>query len=368
VIDEKNEVIFLFSNRYLSAKFVEAMRKGLLKTFLKLLIAVILIGIIGAVYLYYVYKSPALNIQKSEYVYLDSNDNSDSLLVLLEKSHGLKHPYFFKKLAEKMNLNNGIKNGRYTVNEKMTLTELIRVFREGRFKTSKLLIRELNTLEKFAAKCGEKLEPDSADFMNVFNDSSLLKELGFNKETVYALLLPDTYEFKWHTSPSELLHRMKYEYNLYWDSNRLKRADSCGLSAIEVNTLASIVAKETNKYDEMPMVAGMYINRIKKGMPLQADPTVKFALNDPGKRRIYFKDLEVVSPYNTYLNPGLPPGPICIPPKKAIEAVLNFVDHTYIFMCAKEDFSGYHNFSSTYAKHLMYARLYRKAQDERDIE
>lgn len=329
-------------------------------------LAIIVIGA-GAV-AWYLYKSAALNINKPQYVYLDSTDNVETLKDKLVKECGLKHPAVFMKLSERMNLQRWIKRGRYTVTQKMTLVDVARIFREGRMKTINLVIKPLTGLEPFAARCGEKLEPDSVDYINILLDSTYLKSIGFTRETIYAMLLPDTYNLLWHTQADELMQKLLKEYNIYWNEDRISRAQRSGLTPLQVSILASIVSKETNKSDEMPLVAGMYINRLRKDMALQADPTIKFAMHAPGLKRIYHEHLKTVSPYNTYLNKGLPPGPICIPSKQAIEAVLNFAENDYLYMCAKEDFSGYHNFAVDYDSHCKNAKRYQAALNEKNIQ
>jgi UPF0755 protein len=327
--------------------------------------------VLFSIVLYFIYDviyNPALKLKTDKYIYLNSENDIYRLEKTLISDCGLKHPYLFRKLAKKMNLNKWIKQGRYSLKPKMTLIDVIKTFRDGKLKTVDLTIKSLSDLETFSEMCGNRLEPDDTSFLNIFNHWQLLDSLGFNKATIYAMILPDTYNFYWHTSPSELLLRLKKEYDKYWNSERLKKCELIGLTPIEINILASIVSKETNKRDEMPLVAGMYINRLNIKMPLQADPTIKFALNQPGLKRILNIHLQVESPYNTYQNIGLPPGPICIASKESIEAVLNYQKSDYIFMCAKEDFSGYHAFAKDYETHLKNARRYQQALNIRNIK
>jgi UPF0755 protein len=337
----------------------------LFKTALIIIVSsLILLSLFGL----YAYKSPALNISKERYISIDSSDNSETISNKLESTCGLKFPFIFKAISDKINLNRWVKAGRYTLTPEMNLVDLAKVFREGKMKTVNLVIRPLITLEKFAALCGEKLEGDSADYYKILTDTAFCKSIGFSKETIYALILPDTYNLYWHTSAEELLSKLLEEYIKYWIIiERKEKAEAIGLTTIEVSILASIVSKETNKNDEMPMVAGMYLNRLRIGMPLQADPTIKFALNQPSLKRVLKVHLSVQSPYNTYLNKGLPPGPICVPSKQSIDAVLNAATHNFLYMCAKEDFSGYHNFAKDYNLHLQNAKRYQKALNERGI-
>ena len=182
------------------------------------------------------------------------------------------------------------------------------------------------------------------------------------------MFIPDTYEFYWTVSPQDFVHRMKREYDRFWTPERDARRQRSGLSRLEVMTLASIVYEETRKTDEMPRIAGVYINRLRRGIPLQADPTVKYAMQDFALRRILYKHLKYPSPYNTYVNKGLPPSPICMPGKNAIEAVLDFEKHDYIFFCARPTFDGYHNFARTLSEHNRNARAYSAELNRRKIK
>ena len=209
---------------------------------------------------------------------------------------------------------------------------------------------------------------DSAVVAQHFADSAFCRQYGYDTATMACLFIPNTYEVYWNTSLEDFMKRMQKENTIFWNKERLRLAEATGLTPNEVVTLASIVDEETANNAEKPMVAGMYINRLRTGMPLQADPTVKFALHDFSLRRIYHNHLNVESPYNTYRNTGLPPGPIRIPSIAGIDAVLNHVKHDYLYMCAKEDFSGTHNFARTYREHLANAAKYSKALNQRGIK
>lgn len=337
------------------------------KTLRILLIALLCGTVLMGSFALYLFKTEALSIDGPVSMRLEASDNLETLTERLQKEHGLKHPAIFKLLAQRMNLESNMKKGRYHLEPEMTLRDLVKIFREGKLKTVDLVIRPQSDLDYFIQKCADKLEPDDSTFRNILNNNPYLETLGFDTSTVYALILPDKYNVYWHTDAIELMERLKKEYDKFWNGQRLQLLQRTGLSQIEVSVLASIVAKETSKTDEMPMIAGMYLNRLRTEMPLQADPTVKFALKQPGLRRILEGHLKVVSPYNTYLNKGLPPGPICIPGKEVIDAVLHFSEHNYLFMCAKDDFSGYHAFASNYDDHLKNARRYRQALDARNI-
>jgi UPF0755 protein len=209
---------------------------------------------------------------------------------------------------------------------------------------------------------------DSLSFYQALTDSACAVRLGYDTATIVCLFIPNTYEVYWNTSIDDFLQRMKKENTAFWNYSRMQKAQVAGLTPVEVQTLASIVDEETSNNAEKPVVAGMYINRLKQGMPLQADPTVKFALGDFTLRRIYQNMLNTDSPYNTYRYAGLPPGPIKIASVAGIDAVLNYAHHNYLYMCAKEDFSGTHNFAATYNEHLANASRYAKALNERGIK
>ena len=208
---------------------------------------------------------------------------------------------------------------------------------------------------------------DSASILQHLNDSAFLTKYELNPNTSVALFIPDTYEVFWDMAADELFERMKKEYDRFWNDERKEKAALIPMTEVEVSTLASIVEEETNSKSERPIVAGLYINRLKTDMPLQADPTVKFAYGDFSLRRITGTHLRTQSPYNTYKNKGLPPGPIRLATASGIDAVLNHEKHNYIFMCAKETLNGEHNFAATYAEHQVNARKYQKALDERKI-
>ena len=209
---------------------------------------------------------------------------------------------------------------------------------------------------------------DSIELAEFTKQTIYISRIGYTKETLPSLFLPNTYEVYWDIKPERLMIRFMEERRKFWNNERLAKAEKLGLTKEEVATLASIVDEETNNNEEKPIVAGLYLNRLKRGIPLQADPTVKYALGDPTRRRILNKDLEVESPYNTYKNTGLPPGPIRIATTQALESVLNYKKHDYLYMCAKEDFSGTHNFAKTLGEHNANARRYQQALNARNIK
>jgi UPF0755 protein len=228
-----------------------------------------------------------------------------------------------------------------------------------------LVINKLRTPEDLARVIAKNFEADSSDVMSFLTNSDSLRRLDVDENTLMTLVIPNTYTMFWNTTTGRILRRLKTEKEDFWKrNNRMAKAEALGFTPTQVYTIASIVEEETNKHDEKGNVASVYINRYHKGMRLGADPTVKFALKDFGLKRIYEKHLQVESPYNTYRVSGLPPGPICTPSSKTIDAVLNAPKTDYTFFVAKSDFSGYHTFSTNYAQHLQYAKEYQKALDE----
>lgn len=259
-----------------------------------------------------------------------------------------------------------LSHGAYYIEKGEKEIDIARRIKRGQQTPVKVTINNCRTLEQLAEKVAEKMELTRDEFLA--GCEAVLPEAGFkSKEQYAAAFFPDTYEFYWSSEPSKVVKRLLEYRNNYWTDERREKAKSMGLTPVKVATLASIVEEETNKSDERPKVARLYLNRLAKGMLLQADPTVKFALGDFGLRRITSAHLDVESPYNTYKHTGLPPGPIRVVNKSTLDAVLNAPDHKYLYMCAKEDFSGYHNFAVDYSTHLSNARRYQAELNRRKI-
>jgi len=252
------------------------------------------------------------------------------------------------------------KEGSYIIKADATPREIYNLIQSGSQTPVRIVINTVRNIERMSRQIGTQLMTDSAHIATLLNNPEFIDKLGYTPATVFTMIIPNTYEVYWTITPEELLTRLAKESSLFWNDSRKAQAHAIGLTPLEVMTLASIVEEETAKADEMPMVAGLYMNRIKKGMKLQADPTVIFALGGERPKRVLNVHLEVESPYNTYLHVGLPPAPIRFTGPTSINAVLNYTHHNYIFMCAKEDFSGYHNFAETYSKHLQNARRYQR--------
>lgn len=273
----------------------------------------------------------------------------------------------FSVLSKLMKYDQYVKPGRYLLSSDMSNLEAIRHLRSGKQEPVDVTFNNIRLKPELAEKITAYLEADADEFLALIEDSAVVSEYGFTTENVMTMFLPNTYEMYWTTDAQELMDRMHQEYERFWDEKRQAKAAQLEMNPIEVGVLASIVESETNKPDEAPKVAGLYLNRLERNIALQADPTLVFAAKDFTIRRVLDKHKEIDSPYNTYKYAGLPPGPIRTPSIAAIEAVLNHEDHNYLYMCAKEDFSGYHNFATNLRAHLANARRYQRALSKAGI-
>lgn len=305
---------------------------------------------------------------KTEYVYIDTDDTQDSVLSKLQPLANAMPMSGFSTLARHSGYADNIHTGRYAIRPGEGALKVFRHLKNGQQSPVSLTIPEVRTIDRLAGTLARKLMLDSAKVAVSLADSAYCARWGYDTATVAALFVPNTYDIYWNVGLDRLMERMEKEHDKFWNSERRAKAEAMGLTPVEVATMASIIDEETANNAEKPMIAGMYYNRLKAGMPLQADPTVKFALKDFALRRIYNKLLHIDSPYNTYRYEGLPPGPIKIASIAGIDAVLNHVGHDYLYMCAKEDFSGTHNFARTYQEHLQNAARYTKALNERGIK
>ena len=336
------------------------------KYYYLMVIAVCLAGLIGTLVYYFV--GSFSQSDKTEYVYIDDNDDMDSLSEKFESFASGRAILTFKVLARHSGYADHLRTGRYAIQPGENTVTVFRHLKNGFQEPVMLTIPESRTMDRLAVSLSKKLMLDSTMVAILLRDPSYCAKQGYDTATIACLFVPNTYEVYWNTSLDNLLARMKKEHDHFWNADRLAKAKAIGLTPNEVCTLASIIDEETANNAEKPMIAGMYLNRLKTGMPLQADPTIKFALKDFALKRIYHNMLTIDNPYNTYQNTGLPPGPIKIASVKGIDAVLNRVNHNYLYMCAKEDFSGTHNFAATYQEHLRNATKYARALNERGIK
>jgi len=308
--------------------------------------------------------APNIFVENTEdtYLYIPDNSTLEDVYTNLQSSANVLSVFTFKTTAKLLNYKK-IRAGRYELKNGMNNFTLVRMLRNGRQTPLKLTFNNIRTKEQLAGRLSKVIMADSLSILQQMNDSAYLADLGFNPNTSIAIFIPNTYEVFWDLDARELIERMHKEYTKFWTDERKSKAAAIPLSPVEVATLASIVEEETNNKAERPMVAGLYINRLKTEMPLQADPTLKFAAGDFSIKRLKLEHILKISPYNTYRNKGLPPGPIRVASENGIDAVLNFAKHDYLFMCAKETLNGEHNFAVTYTEHQANARRYQKALD-----
>ena len=341
------------------------MKKISKKTIIGIALACVLFGIAGVAHIYYYFFAKPFQIENTAYIYIDRDDNVDSVYTKIIEAGNPKQMHGFESLIRYKGYIP--LTGRYAIKPSDNMRYLHRRLSMGYQTPVRLTIGSVRTLDRMARNVARQLMIDSTEVAALFNDTAYIHSFGYSKETLPALFIPNTYEVYWDMSAEDFMKRMQKEHKAYWNEERMQKAQAIGLSPIEVATLASIVEEETANQAEKPMVAGLYINRLKKGMLLQADPTVKFSMQDFGLKRILYKHLEVDSPYNTYKHAGLPPGPIRVPSYQGLESVLNYTKHNYLYMCAKEDFSGTHNFAVNSAQHAANARKYQQALNRKGI-
>jgi len=326
-------------------------------------------AIVSIAAFYYVFNMPNFNhIEDDTYLYIYENDGFEEVLQALQNKAEIRNVANFVYTAKKLKYNQAIKSGRYKLNNGSSNLALVRQLRSGNQDPLQLRFNNIRTKEQLAASLAKQLMVDSLSIITLLNDKDYAQTLGFTDQTIIGMFIPNTYEIFWNISTANLFKRMKQEYDSFWTDNRKAQAAAIPMTENEVITLASIIQEETNKNDEYPIIAGLYINRLKINMPLQACPTVKYALGDFALRRILNKHLTVESPYNTYQHKGLPPGPIRTPAIVCIDAVLNYAKHDYLFMAADASMNGRHAFAKTGAEHMRNARKYQQVLNANGIK
>lgn len=319
-------------------------------------------------YFYQVINSPNILVDKeSRYLYIPTGASFSDVQTSLYEQGIVNNLVAFSFLAKIMNYDKLVKPGKYLLAGNMNNREAIRMLRAGEQVPVNITFNNVRLMEDFPPKICHGIELKPADFQVKLGDSAVWRGYGFNDNTFKCMFIPNTYEVYWTISADELLDRMYEEYENFWDNSRRSKADSAGLTPVEVTVLASIVKAECRMNEEAPVIAGLYINRLKRNYALQADPTVVYANRDFSIKRVLNKHKEIDSPYNTYLYPGLPPGPINMPEPVYIDAVLNYSRHNYLYMVARADFSGYHEFSTNLQDHLAHAARYQRALNKEGI-
>ena len=346
-------------------------KRGISK-FKKIFIASLIICLIsGFGLIYFYYKSVYvhnINLKNQEpYIYIKTGSNFEDVKNLLAEKNVLLNVASFEWLAKQKNYVDRIKPGKYKLENGMTNNQLVNKLRAGNQEPVNITINNIRTKYELISKVSKILEADSNQLKSILENDHELEKIKLNSDNIISLFIPNTYQFFWNTSAEEFFARMINESDKFWNKLRLEKLGKLNLSRAEVITLASIVEKESNYFPERPIIASVYLNRVRKGMKLQADPTVVYAVGDFSINRVLDIHLKKDSPYNTYMYQGLPPGPISIPSANAIDAVLKNEKTPYIYFCAKEDFSGKHNFAANYIQHSNNANKFRKALNKRKI-
>lgn len=327
--------------------------------YISILLTILLAAGIAAVSVRYMQRYQK-NVKSGITLYI--TDTTDYADVVSKLSPELRNIKSFRKTALRESLPENLKSGRYTFHKGDNNIKIIRSLKYGWESPLNLVIAgNIRNIERLSAILGSRLMHDSTSFYRYLSSDSALIVSGFDRENFLSVIIPNTYSVYWSISPEGFLMRMKEEYDRFWTSEREEKAKAIGLSKQEVSVLASIVCEESNYAPELATIAGVYINRLKKGMKLDADPTVKYAHNDPSIKRILYKHLEIDSPYNTYKHYGLPPGPITIPQISGIDAVLNYEKHGYLYFCANYTLDGTHLFATSQKEHNINARKYQRA-------
>jgi UPF0755 protein len=329
----------------------------------KVIIFISALFVVIAIVCLWMIMGPNVNATKNKYLYIHTGDKYEEVFANLKEKKILSTYFTFDLLASYTGYKKQIKPGRYEITNGMSIFKLVRMLKSGSQREVRFVINKLRTKEDFAKKIGSNFEADSLEAITFLMSNDSLAPYKIDTNTVMTVLIPNSYLFWWNGSFKKILDRLKRQHDYFWEGKRTTKAKQLGFSPEEIYTIASIVEEETTKESDKGLIASVYINRFKKGMKLEACPTVKYAMRDFELRRILQGHLNFSSPYNTYINSGLPPGPICTPSIKTIDAVLNSPKTDYLFFSAKSDFKGYSNFASNYQQHLVFARAYQKALD-----
>jgi UPF0755 protein len=333
----------------------------------KIITGVAVLLILIAAFVGWKFFGPTVRVPEKKFFYISTGETYSLLEADLRNQGIVSSPTWFN-WAAKMAGYKTIKPGRYEIKRGMSIVGLVRMLKNGRQTPVNFVITKIRTKETLASRIGAVFECDSTQMIHFLNSPDSLRQYGLDSNTVMAAAMPFTYTIKWNTTPGAVFEQFYTAYKTFWTPERKLKADSLGITPLEVSIVASIIDEETNSKTDKPNVASVYLNRIKKGMPLQADPTLKYALRSFGLKRVLNVHKEVVSPYNTYTNKGLPPGPICTPQLETIDAVLDSPKTDYLYFVANSTFDGSHIFTTNYAEHMKYARLYQQELNKRNIK
>ncbi len=348
---------------YHSAYSTRRSKKSNFGKILSIFLIILFLGIAGGVYyVYQVIYSPNVwvaNEKAGFNIYIKPTDTFDDLKKQLYSNGLIIHRANFEWWAMQKKFVQNLKPGMYKLTNGLSNEQLINKLRSGDQEPVRLIFNNVRLKQDLARRISSQIYTDSTELLNMLNDSIISNKYGFSTETFSTMFIPNTYFLNWNTSAEKFIERMNFEYQQFWNEDRLNKAKALDLSQVQVSILASIIEKETQQNAEKATMAGVYINRLKRGWRLQADPTLIYALNDFTIKRVLTEYLSLESPYNTYKYSGLPPGPICVPSISSIDAVLNAEDHNFLYFCAKPDYSGFHNFAKNNIDHNINAQVYR---------
>ena len=311
----------------------------------------------------WIFFGPTISNQQNKYFYVKTGSSFEDVKISLIREGFISNSFSFEILSSISGFKKKVKPGKYLIKNGSSLYRLISILKSGKQSDVRLVLTKLRTKEDFASKIGKSFEADSLEVMHFLLNNDSLAPYNLDTNTVMSIIIPNTYRLWWDGNFGKIFKRLAKQHDLFWEGKRTEKAKKVGLQPIEVYTLASIIEEETNKKEDKGKIASVYINRLHKNMKLEADPTVKYSMRNFELKRILNTHLQFASPYNTYKNTGLPPGPICTPSISTIDAVLEAPITNYLFFVAKPDFSGYSNFSENYAQHLIYAKAYQLALD-----
>jgi UPF0755 protein len=325
----------------------------------KIVFGILAVLIFLGAYIVYQFYGSAVSTPSGEFFYVKTGASYDEVKKDLVDKKYIKGSFWFDKASQILRFNT-IKPGRYKMKKGMSLFQLVRMLRAGNQTPLNFVITKVRTREALASRVGNMFETDSLQMISFLNNADSLRPFGLDTNTVMVVPVPLTYSINWNSTPGKIFRQWHTAYTNFWTDARKQKAADHGMTPIQVSVLASIIDEETRAASDKPNIASVYINRIQQGMPLQADPTVKFALKNFALKRVLHAHLTTVSPYNTYINKGLPPGPICTPALETVDAVLNSPKTEYLYFVANSTFDGTHIFTTNYDDHIKYAKQYQK--------
>jgi UPF0755 protein len=325
----------------------------------KVVLSILAILLLAVAFVAYKFFGAAVATPSGEFFYIKTGSSYNDVKNQLVEKKYLNSPYWFDWTSRVLKYN-VVKPGRYKIKKGMSLVDLVRMLRSGDQSVVSFVITKIRTREVLASRIGNQFECDSLSMVNFLNNPDSLRQFGLDTNTVMAVALPLTYPITWNTTPGKIFRKFYTAYEDFWNDTRKEKAKSQGITPIQASIVASIVEEETTKAADKPNIASVYLNRVKLGMPLQADPTLKFAIRSFGLKRVLNVHKETVSPYNTYMFKGLPPGPICTPGLETLDAVLDAPKTDYLYFVASSNFDGSHIFTSNYDDHMKYAKMYQK--------